>query len=60
MGMFKRGDDGECLDCGELLLREGHVYYDGQEIVCPACQLQHWVCCDTETAVHLHTHDEGD
>ena len=47
-------EDGDCQNCGDDLLVEGAVYYDGQEIVCPSCKTVHWVCCDSETPVHLH------
>lgn len=51
-------DELDCLECGDEILVEGEVYYDGQSVTCPGCGLEHFVCCDSETDIHLHICDE--
>ena len=47
-------EDGDCQTCGEDLLIEGALYYDGQEIICPSCKTRYWICCDRENGLYLH------
>ena len=53
-------DDGECQECGLELLLEDVLYTDGQGIICPDCGATHWICCDSETPVHLHGPDDDE
>ena len=59
----QKGGEGmgtDCQECGEELLEEGVLYWDGQEIICPGCGTVHQVCCDSETAPHLHRSADGE
>ena len=47
----------DCQTCGDDLLVEGTVYYDGQEIVCPSCKTVHLVCMEHDMDMHLYRAD---
>lgn len=46
-------ENDECQTCGDPLLDEGVLYWDGQKIICPSCGTVHWISCDSESGPAL-------